>query len=307
MLEHYCQPGVEGKSAGKGISVEYGLFPSYKINADSDEKSHLQANEHLLISFKIPVINKKRTKFLLGVRHFREAYDFGRIDNGVDQWLFKNLENKTLKNTRLTAYLCRSITSKHYFGLKGEAVYTGDYKGLVNLDKRYRHLYLAGLLGVKPHAKKEWGLGVISRFGFRGNMVVPFLIYNQTFNDRWGVELTVPVKMMLRYNISEKSLFLSGLEFASRFYSVDFLETPTIGPVGQYNIQRSEAQLNIAYQQRISPWFWGELKMGYVRYNPSIFEGVQSEEDISFEINASDGLFFKFGIFLSPPKSFFDK
>lgn len=306
MREMYCKPGVDGKSPSKGILVEYGLFPSYKINAESEKNSHLHANEHLLIKLKAPIINRKRIKFLIGVRHFREAYDFGSIDVD-DQWLFKNLENKTLKNTRFSAYLSGSISSKHYFGFKGEAAYTGDYKGLVNLDKRYRHLYLVSIFGMKPHAKKEWGLGVVSRFGFRGNMVLPFLIYNQTFNEHWGLEFTAPVKMMLRYNLNKKSLFLFGPEFGSRFYSVDFMETPTNGPVGQYNIRRSETQLNMAYHQQVSSWFWCEIKMGYVHYNAAEFQGVNSAEAIDFEINPSDGLFLKLGVFLSPPKSYFDK
>ncbi len=304
MRELFCQPGVCQKSPGKGVSIEYGLFPSYKINAEAEKNSHLNANEHLLVKFKIPILNKPRMKFLLGVRHFREAYDFGKIDI-QDKWLFQNLENKTLKNSRFSAYFTHSINHKNYLGFKVEAAFTGDYDGLVNFDKRYRNCYLVSFFGMKPHDKKEWGLGFVSRFGYRGNSVLPFAIYNQTFNDHWGVEFTMPVKMMIRYNINSKSLFLFGPEFGSRHYSVDFMENADNGPVGEYNIRRAEAQLNLAFNQQVSPWIWMELKAGYVHYLNSEFEGIRSQETIDYEINPSDGIFFKIGVFAHPPKHFF--
>ena len=304
MREMYCKPGVEMKSPGKGVTIEYGLFPSYKINSVAERKSQLNANQHLLIKLKVPIINKPRMKALVGFRHFREAYDFGNIDI-EDQWLFQNLENKTLKNSRLSAYLTRSFSHKHYVGFKGELAYTGDYKGLIDFSKRYRHAFLVGVFGMKPHANKEWGIGLVARFGYRGNAVFPFLIYNQTFSKKWGIEFTVPVKMMVRYNISQRSLFLAGLEFGSRQYSVDFIEKPADGPTGQYNIRRAEVQLNIAFDQHIASWFWFEVKTGYVRYLDSQFEGIKSQEEVDFNIKSADGIFFKFGIFVNPPKSFY--
>ena len=73
MREMYCQPGVDMKSPGKGVAIEYGLFPSYKINSLAERKSQLNSNEHLLIKLKVPLLNKPRMKALLGFRHFREV------------------------------------------------------------------------------------------------------------------------------------------------------------------------------------------------------------------------------------------
>lgn len=305
-IRDFCQPGVVNKSPGKGMSVEYGFFPQYPLrSSEASESSQQKLNQHLLVKLKAPLINQQKTKMLVGVRHFRESYQFEEIST-EDEWLFENINDKVFKSTRLSLYLTRSFGYKNYFALKAEASYNGDYDGLIDFSKRYRHLFLISVFGMKPRPNVEWGLGLASRFGFRGNTVFPFAVYNQTFNNKWGIESTLPVKIMVRRNFSPKSLLLFGPEFASRFYSVDFLKG-NAGPIGRYETRRAEFQLNAAYIQQLIPWFWIEVKGGYVRYLDSEVTGQQALSEVDFNLEQSNGVFSKITLFLSPPKSYYDK
>ncbi|MFK7806464.1 MAG: hypothetical protein AB8F74_01560 [Saprospiraceae bacterium] len=305
-IKDFCQPGVKHKSPGKGAMIEYGYFPGYGQRSSNKESTTVQGNHHLLVKFKVPIINREKFKVLFGARYFEEVYIMDDPDQ-QDSWLFHNLDGKKLKSHRFSAYVSRSIGHQHYVGMKAELSYNGDYDSFLTVDNRYRESFLVGVVGRKPTAYKEWGLGVITRFGYRGMAAFPFLIYNQTFNERWGIEATLPVKCMIRYRMNPASLILFGGEFASRNYGVDLEKGNESSPLGRYVINNPEGQLNIAFQQKLSKWIWMEMKTGYIRYLKANVNGEQTVADIDFRVYKRDSGFFKVGLFLSPPKSFMQK
>jgi len=303
-VEEFCQPGVAHKSPGKGLSIEYGYFPGYRQVSSNEEEVLVNGNHHFLAKFKVPILNKKRMKILLGARYFEEVYLMNETKQG-ENWLFHNIDGKKLKSHRFSAYLSHSLGKQYYLGLKGELSYNGDYDSFLNLNGRYRESNLVALLGKKKSENKEWGLGLITRLGYRSAATYPFLIYNQTINEHWGIESTLPIKMMLRYRFHESALILFGGEMASRNYSVDLQKGQNDSPLGRYTITNPEAQLNIAFQQQISDWVWLEMKTGYVKYLNSAVDGKRAVSDFDFNVDKKDSGFFKVGLFLSPPKSYF--
>lgn len=306
-MRDICQPGVTNKSPGKGAGIEYGFFPAYQAKSNDDKESEVQMNIHLLVKLKAPIIRKEKTKVLVGVRYFQETYDFEKVQNN-DFWLFDNLEGKVLKNSKMSIYMSHSFNFKHYFGLKAEASFTGDYDGLISFDERYRNFNLIGVFGIKRSKHIEWGLGLAGSFGYRGNTAYPFVIYNRTFNDKWGVESTLPIKFMIRHNINLKSLILFGGEYSSRFYSID-MEKNNTGPVGRYQSRNSNFQLNIALNRQIASWVWIETKGGYVFYQDGELNGEVNiiAPSSDFTTKHSSGVFFKCGVFVSPPRSYYTK
>lgn len=304
-IKDFCHPGVLDKSPGKGVAIEYGYFPGYRQTSSDTDDSRVNVNHHFLAKFKIPIINKEKLKFLVGARYFEESYHFDNPEK-EDDWLFYNMDGKKLKSHRFSAYLSRSFGYQTYVGLKAELSLNGDYDSFLSMDKRYRESVLVGILGRKKNAYKEWGLGLVTRMGYRGVVTFPFLIYNQTFNDRWGIEATLPVKCMIRYRFNSSALILFGGEMASRNYSVDFEKGNTHDPIGQYTIVNPEGQLNIAFQRKLSDWIWMEAKTGYVQYLKSPIDGKEQVSDIDFQVNKRSSGFLKVGLFLSPPSSFIE-
>ncbi len=303
-IRDFCKPGVLHKSPSKGLSIEYGLFPGYELSSSSsDKKERVEANHHLLAKVKIPLVNKKKMKVLLGLRYFEEVYQFNS-DPEENEWMYVNLNGKVMKSTRLSAYFTRSIGYKYYMGLKAEWSSNGDFNRLSHLGKRYQEANLVGMFGVKKSEYKEWGLGVIARNGYRGVAVYPFVLYNHTFNEKWGLESILPVKLMLRYRLHARSLFLFGGEMASRNYSIDMLQG-NMGPHGRYQVRFPEAQLNVSYQQQLSNWIWMEMKTGFVHYMDSSVRGTRSVADAAFQVKKGNGAFMKLGLFLSPPSHYY--
>ncbi len=310
LVEGFCKPGVVNKSPGKGISLEYFIQPNInlKSNLSPDESSKVGYNDRLRFKFKIPIIHKEKFSFLLGVDHQREEYEFDFIDNPT-RYLFQSIDDKALKTSRLSAYALRPINNSLYLIAKGEATFNGDYDPLIKLDNRYAIYRGAVILGIKKYEHKEYGIGVMYSNGFRKNAVYPVLMYNHTFSPHWGIETVLPVRIQLRYNMTNKNMLLFGTDYKTRVYSLDVANEDQ-GDTDIFNMRRAEVQLGFTFKQQLHPWIWFDIKTGYLYNFTTRFDlSSPGKERISDFITAdpSSGPFLRLGLFLSPPKEYYCK
>ena len=199
--------------------------------------------------------------------------------------------------------MIRPINHKYYFAVKGVASFNGDYDGMINFDQRYTKFDVATIFGFKKRSNVEWGVGLLIRRSFLNNFpLVPFGIYNHTFNKRWGLETTLPTSVMIRYNFNEKNLLLFGPKFDSRVYSIDVKNSVT-GNLDPYTMRRSHLSFGVRYDNNIKDWLWMEISGGYVRNFTTRFDDIDNKANPEIvKVNPSNGPFFRFGLFLSPPR-----
>ena len=308
-----CKPGVINKSPSQGILVDYFVRPQSTLSSNSEQvgsnNGRVKVNDRFRFKLKAPIIHGDGFNFLVGLSHMREGYEFSSSSLGAASFL-DYLNEKTLKTTRLSAYFLKPINSKFYASLKLEGSFNGDYDGFVDFSERYA-VYRAGLmLGMKKDPYTEWGFGLMVSKGFRRSLVLPFLMYNRTFNQRWGLETVLPVKIQVRHNISPDKILLLGTQFNSRNYSIDLPQNNATGPSTNsiFHMRSAELQIGATYQQRLSKWAWASLQAGYAQNFTSRFDRVTPERELDYiTARLSGGPFMKFGLFLSPPKTYYCK
>jgi len=255
--------------------------------------------QQLSVKLKVPIVNKEGLKLLVGASYRPETYDFSAIGSDF-QPVFNYLNGRTLKSSGFDAILTKSWNEKFYSSFRFRLLYNGDYSGVINTDSRFAIYNFSGLFGVKKHDNKEWGVGLNFSQSFRRTLVLPFFLYNHTFNDKWGVELILPALMVARYNVSERSILLFGLRYNSSSYSI---ETDELMPQ-VFELNHSEARATLTLQQRFHPWLWFDANAG-IQYNFSTDFDAKDNEMASFQVTPGIAPYFKLGIFVSPPNSFF--
>ena len=301
----FCQPGVIRKSKSKG--VEFAWTPSLGRNfipgdaSDNGNNSRLSRLDELKFKFKVPIINAESVKVLMGFEHGWDRFNFSEI-GAVQSSFFNNLDGRTLKYNKFTAYLTKSINYKYYVIFRIRAAYNGDYDYFLNTDGRYATYSATGIFGVKPREDLEYGFGLSYSNGFNRVRILPFAIYNRTFNKKWGIETVLPVQIFGRYNINEETILVFGPEFTSRRYSIDnFLpdqEEPEI-----LNIRNAGINMLVSLERKLFSWFWLNVRTGYQIPFSSRIDNVSIEEN-SFRFRQGMFPFFKIGIFVTPDKEF---
>lgn len=296
-----CKPGVEGRSPGKGLSLEYlGRGNLSFGQSNSGDESTLGVVDRLRAKVKIPIIHKEHLTILIGADYMNEEYEFKDIDQQRFT-VFNSINDKLLKTSRLSAYVIKPFNDRMYGTIKVETSFNGDFGGVIDFSKRYRIFRAAAVIGVKKREDLEWGVGLMFSKGFRNTRVYPFAIYNQTFNEKWGIEAILPAKIHIRRNLKPGSMLLAGAEFKSRVYSIDVDEGDE--GINIFHMRNAEIQGGITYKQRLHSWVWFDVTAGFVKTFTNSFDRVEPMTQLDFlTARQSSGPFVGMSIFLSPPK-----
>lgn len=295
-----CSPGVINKSPGKGLLIEYNLTTGGDFTPDEVatgiSPSKVSGLGRLKMRLKVPIIIKPKTKILLGFDHFREQYNFNFVQPVFAPRL-DLIRGQTLKSTRLSLYVLQSLSESDYIGVRARVSYNGDYSGLIAKDPFYRQIRFSGIWGIKNREDREWGIGLYYSESFRRNIVLPFFLYNATFNERWGIETAFPVSVLMRYNFNPRSLLLFGPELSSASYALKGEET--VIEDDNY-FRHTEILFGAKYERQLTSWVWASIHTGVQINFDSQYRNVSDSNDL-FEPDLKTGLFLKMGIFLSPP------
>ncbi len=299
---HFCKPGVPGQSRGKGLVLEYGVQFDQLISdeyreIDDDGKGKVEAFEVLKTKLKIPVIYSKGLVVLLGAKHRRESYRFDKylLENGPIP--IRKFEYTLISNS-FSLDVLKPINHKYYLAFQFGTSFNGNYRQVFNFDRQYFGYRAAAVFGMKNRTDRELAFGLAYRQGIRNVMVYPFLVYNQTFNEKWGIETLLPIKIYGRYNFNPRNIFLFGAQFDSKEFFVS-LDDQT-SAVNDFRMNRQEIRIQCRLEKQLTSWIWFSAKAGYLFPIRHRFEEYQNF-DTFYNIRPGSGPFGKIGIFLSPP------
>lgn len=295
-----CSPGVINKSPGKGLLIEYKLTSGGSFTPDEVavgiRPSKVNNLGRLRLRLKIPVIIKPSVKFLIGLDHFREQYHFNFIQPAFAEQL-NLLANTTLKTSRITSYFLQSLGENNYLGLQVRGAFSGNYDGIIDTDAYFKQIRASVIWGVKKREDLEWGIGLVYSDNFTRKRVLPFFLYNRTYNERWGLEAAFPVSVLMRYNFTPTSLLLFGPELSSAAYALRGEQTLA---TDDYYFRHTELQFGAKYERQLSSWVWANIHGGLQVNFDSRYEKVLNLDEL-FEPDLITGAFLKIGLFLSPP------
>ncbi len=299
-----CKPGVENKSPGKGFSISYTYNPDFEMRpTHAENASEVEVNQRIAGKLKIPIVNCRRTKFLLGVKYANERYSFEDIDP-ENYPLFKRLNEVSLKDAEAAAYLIVSLNQKYYTSFRLSTSFRGDYKGILNTSSRYATYRAAGVLGVKKSDKVEYGIGVYYSRNVRRTSIYPFGFLNWTFNDKWGLESAIPVSVKLRRNFTDGSIALFGIDYSSQSYALTVEEGAGNDPIDRslYHYRRASSEFSASYMRQFSSWAWMEFKIGYAVNLNSQARNLPGQ--MTFDLRPTGSIVGTVTFFLSPPKKY---
>ncbi len=298
----HCKPGVRNKSRSKGLEISYNLVGSGTYEPETDNQqapfSKYKQWQAWRISVNAPILNKPGLKLLVGYRYVGESANFSSFGFNNPE-TFQALDEKLLQSNSLSILFNKSLNEKQYLLVRLRNSANGNYSGLKLYNQRYNIHKLLAMYGVKPNEDFEWGLGLNFSTGFRRRIsLLPFIMYNRNFNDKWAIESALPAFVYIRRNLNEKTLLLGGFEYSGQSYRLDVKKDITHL---DYAFNHSEILASVQMERQIVDWIWMNLKVGY-QYNLSSDFQSKSADSPAFQVEPTNAPFFQIGLFLSPPK-----
>ena len=298
----FCSPGVLNKSRGKGLEIAYNINSGGILGRPDEEApgfpNQVESFQSTIFKIKLPLVNKPGFKMMVGYDYIPESYNFSSINPSFRMLLGGLLDNELVSNG-FGLYMIKPLNEKNYAALRFKYRLNGDYEGWINFDNRYAAYQASFIYGFKKSDDFEWGFGANFSHNFRRTIALPFVFYNRNFNKNWGVEALFPAKVYGRYNVDSENIFLFGYEFNSRNYSMDVHSNLSENPL-VYHYAQNDLKFGISFERQMVPWVWLNMKAGYQFNFNTRFEAT-SPDAISYELATPSALYFRLGLFLSPP------
>ncbi len=289
-IKRYASQKVLNASPNKFISIGYeyqGGFNYFNGNA----QSNIRSVSGVRAAISSPVISNNKLIVNLGANYWRSGFDVNSALLNMDM-LRDNL-SKGLTNLGVSATVFKPLNEENFLIIQASADANYFGNSLSNIHKQTITWSGSAIYGWKKSDNLMWGLGVSRTYRMGRLIYVPVLLYNNTFNNKWGTEIVFPARAHLRHNINPKSLLMFGYELEGNQFAVKNNDSHVY-------LQRGEIKSRLIYERSLSGFWWISIQAG-IRLNGRFvmvdtYDGGKKNEIIT--PNISNPLYFNIGLHL---------
>jgi hypothetical protein len=313
--QQFANPSVLGMGPSKGIILHYERTSPFSVAASSqvagvnDFNTTAKRNGRLIFKGYIPAWNRPHLKVIVGLNYDREEFKFDT--QPTNYGLFDNLENKGLKSTGVQLAVIRPVDAVHWYLARVKTELSGDYTSATDIgDTNYLRGSLEAFYGWKRSPRFSWGVGFQYGYTFGRLSLYPAIIYNRTFNDRWGIEALLPARVTARYNASERSLFYAGYSVDGSNYIMALRQELPLGAGKQplRSLELTEVKFRLRWERELLSFLWLGAEAGY-RYNYAFdaFDRTNAERERIIRTKLGGAPYVSLEVFAVPPRKLLEK
>lgn len=307
----YASPGVRGMGRSRGIVIGYERLPQFDIESESDNpevgngSARVRRHNKFFVRALAPVLNKPKTKLILGIDHKLEEFNFENV-SPASYSLYRNLEDKNLKSIGLQLALLHSFDEVRFMLVRAKGELNGDYTRDNVTVADYLKTTVDMAYGWKRTPDFAWGVGVQLGYTFGRRRIFPGVMYNRTFNDRWGVESIFPANLRVRYNVSEKTLLYTGYRIEGASYNL-YASEPPLSQFNDIELRRTDIKGLLRIEQEIYDFLWFAVEGGFRQYyRHRAFDVIGSRDELIKNTLAGAG-YVGIELFAVPPRKMLER
>jgi hypothetical protein len=213
----------------------------------------------LRAQINIPVVSNTKIIWQLGASYWRSAFDFEQ--SATANPFVSKLQSNGMHTAGINTTIFKPLNEKNFLIFQASADVNGVFDGFDEINSKALTVSATAIYGWKKSEKNMIGVGAARTYRAGQLIYVPVLLWNNTFNDKWGMELLLPARGHLRRNFSTSNILQLGFELEGNQY---WMRTPS--PNGQVFIQRGELKPRVMWDKKLKGFFWLNVQAG-LRYN----------------------------------------
>jgi hypothetical protein len=254
-IKRFCTQKVLNQTPNRFISIGYEYQGAYDFKATPFNETQRYDNaKGLRLGLFTPIVSKNNLIINLAANYWRTNYDG---PNYLFPYpLYQSLNNNGLQSAGLSATVFKPLNEKKFllFQVIADANWQSQSGG--SLPKNAITYSASAIYGFKPTENLMWGIGAARTYRLGRPIIIPVLLYNQTFNEHWGIESVFPAKVAVRRNINKKSMLFAGYELEGNQYA---LNKENMSPLF---LQRGEIKTKFTYERSLFGFWWLSIQSG---------------------------------------------
>ena len=303
-VKRYATQKVLNQTPQKIISLGYeynGEFhmPGIRISESLStfEDRHVNQVNAFKAQLNIPVVATNKIIWQLGANYWGSQF---QIENPGSNAFAKQLNQSSLISAGLNTTIFKPLNETNFLIFQASADVNGLFNEQAKMTSNALTLSATGIYGWKKSEKNMIGAGIARTYRAGRLIYVPVLLWNKTFNDTWGMELLLPAKGFIRYNINTSNMIQAGFELEGNQFSMPIPGTQR----DLFYIQRGEFKPRIMWDKKITGFLWFSAQVG-LRYNYrfDVMNKYDGKEDADryFTSKLGNPLYFNFSLNLVSP------
>lgn len=253
----YCNQKVLNQSPNKFITVGYEYQSSSAFSSKEslvNEHRNFNAMHGLRVNFNTPVIAKNKIIVNLSGQYARTVFAANNYSTSYP--LFTHLQQNGLHTYGLGTTIFKPLNSKNFVVFQTSVDANWLAQELKQIQTNALTISASVIYGWKKNDNEMFGVGASRTYRLGRIIYVPVILYNKTYNDKWGVEVTFPARAHVRRNINPKSLLLLGYELEGNQYAVYNNNQATTF------LQRGEIKPRLMYERSLFGFWWLSVQTG---------------------------------------------
>lgn len=302
-VRRYATQKIINQSPTRIISIGYeyqaGFFMP-DVPQDNPGNTRLNYNVQRMSGFKtqinLPVISNDKIIWQVGANYWGSQMLLKEVPLSR---LEEKLQNIGLHTVGIQTTIFKPLDEKHFLVLQASADASAAFNKFSDVNHKSITYSGTAIYGWKYSDNKMFGIGVARTYRAGAVLHVPVILWNQTFNEKYGMELLLPARAFVRRNFSTSSMLQLGYELEGNQYYIS-----DAGPKNELFIQRGELKPRIMWDQKIRGFIWMNIQAG-LRLNwrfdaMNSYDGKGSD-DLFYGAQLGNPLYFALSLnFVSP-------
>ncbi|MBM3442828.1 MAG: hypothetical protein FJX89_09030 [Bacteroidetes bacterium] len=265
-VKRYCNQKVLNQTPTRIVSIGYeylGEFhmPGIPVSAmlPALRDFHVNRVGSIRAQVNIPVVSTNQVIWQLGASFWGSRF---ALDNQGNDLFAKVLNTHTMTSVGINTTIFKPLNEKNFIILQGSLDANGIFHDMGDVSGKALTVSGTAIYGWKTSEKNMIGTGIARTYRAGQVIHVPVLLWNRTFNDRWGMELLLPARGHIRYNFSTSSMLQAGFELEGNQFWMNLANSPK----GMIYLQRGELKPRIMWDKKLAGFIWLNAQAG-LRYN----------------------------------------
>jgi hypothetical protein len=273
----FCNNKVIGLSPTKLISLsfDYALENSWETSAGkkfdgtyANNESTYSRNYGLRLETNYPIISNNKLIVNAYINYWESQYSAGASEPKIGRFFDQN----PLRTTAVGALIFKPLNEKNFLLFQLEGAMNGNYNfGSISPELDKTKLSVAALYGWKTNDYTNIAIGVTRTYKGGRLLHIPVLMWNKTFNEKWGMEMLLPARASARRNFSAKSILTLGYELEGQSYHIQEQDDASVSSLfeststaNNWELRKSEIRARLSWRKSLSDFIWFNVQAGAV-------------------------------------------
>jgi Domain of unknown function (DUF6268) len=250
-----CNPLVIGSVPKKALSLQYDLQTAFSNKYAVSTNPPALANntfynvQSMRLNYNKTAVTKPKTYLTVDIGYWLSSFR-SKLNTTPLLRTINDFTENSFHSLTASTNIFKPLDAKHFILLNASLEVNGNTESFKKFGAKNIFAGGAAIYGWKKGFSSITGVGILRAYRLGRVIHIPAFLWNKSFNKKWGVEMLLPARGIVRYTPNKQNIFVAGFDLEGGQFA--------------FNTRQNNATINNSFLQRgeIRPKIGWETNLG---------------------------------------------